>query len=192
MSLTPTPLIPTPSQTVGPYLHLGLTWLNIDDLARDMPAKDRIVIGGRLVDGDGKPIPDAMLEVWQADAAGRYAHPDDTQDKPANTKFAGYGRIPTDQDGRFRFTTVKPGRVPGLGNTLQAPHIVVAIFMRGLLRHLYTRIYFSDEAANATDPVLGLVDGQRRDTLVAQRIGANDYRWDIAMQGDAETVFFDA
>jgi protocatechuate 3,4-dioxygenase alpha subunit len=187
-------LIPTPSQTVGPYLHLGLTWLNIDDLAKDAPAQDRIVIAGRLVDGDGKPIPDGMLEVWQANASGKYAHPEDRQDKPIDPHFAGYGRIPTDKDGNFRFTTIKPGQVPGLGNTLQAPHIVVAIFMRGLLRHLYTRIYFSDEAANAADPVLGLIeDRARRATIIAQRVpGKAEYRWDIAMQGPNETVFFDA
>jgi protocatechuate 3,4-dioxygenase alpha subunit len=183
-------LIPTPSQTVGPYLHLGLTWLNIDDLARN--AADRIVIAGTLVDADGKPIPDAMREVWQANAAGKYAHPEDTQDKPVDANFAGYGRIPTDKDGNFRFTTVKPGRVPGLGNSLQAPHITVALFMRGVLRHLYTRIYFADEAANASDPVLGLVEEGRRNTLIAQRVGTNEYRWNIAMQGDNETVFFDA
>jgi protocatechuate 3,4-dioxygenase alpha subunit len=185
--------IPTPSQTVGPYLHLGLTWLNIDDLAKDAPAADRIVIAGRLVDADGKPIPDAMLEVWQANSAGKYAHPDDTQDRPVDPKFAGYGRIPTDKDGNFRFTTVKPGPVPGLGNSLQAPHITVALFMRGLLRHLYTRIYFSDEAANGSDPVLGLVEEGRRATLIARKAaGRPEYRWDIAMQGDNETVFFDA
>lgn len=186
-------LIPTPSQTVGPYLHLGLTWLNLDDLAKGAPAGDRIVIGGRIVDADGKPIPDAMLEVWQANAAGKYAHPEDTQDKPVDAKFAGYGRIPTDKDGHFRFTTVKPGRVPGLGNSLQAPHITVALFMRGLLRHLYTRIYFSDEASNAADPVLGLIEEGRRNTLVAQRVpGKAEYQWNIAMQGAGETVFFDA
>lgn len=186
-------LTPTPSQTVGPYLHLGLTWLNIDDLAKDAPEKDRIVVSGRIVDADGNPIPDAMLEVWQANGVGKYAHAEDTQDKPVDKNFAGYGRIPTDKDGRFRFTTIKPGRVPGLGNSLQAPHIVVALFMRGLLRHLYTRIYFSDEASNLSDPVLALIEDGRRNTVVAQHVaGTNEYRWDIAMQGDHETVFFDA
>ena len=127
-------------------------------------------------------------------AHGRYAHAEDTQDKPRDAGFAGFGRIGTDKDGNFRFTTIKPGAVPGPGNSLQAPHILVALFMRGLLRHLYTRIYFSDEAAaNAADPVLALVDDPaRRATLVAQRAnGKAEYRWDIAMQGVRETVFLD-
>ena len=148
----------------------------------------------RLLDADGAPIPDAMLEVWQADAHGRYAHAEDTQDKPKDKGFAGFGRIATNKDGVFRFTTIKPGAVPGPGNSLQAPHIVVALFMRGMLRHLYTRIYFSDEAgANDADPVLALIDDPaRRATLVATRAsGTAEYRWDIAMRGDAETVFFD-
>jgi protocatechuate 3,4-dioxygenase alpha subunit len=147
-----------------------------------------------VTDGDGAPIPDAVLEVWQADAHGRYAHAEDRQDKPKDAGFTGYGRIGTDKDGVFRFTTVKPGAVPGPGNSLQAPHILVALFMRGLLKHLYTRIYFSDEAAaNATDPVLGLIDDPaRRATLIAQRAdGTAEYRWDIAMQGNKETVFLD-
>jgi len=139
-------------------------------------------------------VPDAFLEIWQANAYGKYAHPDDPQDKPVDRGFMGFGRVPTDKDGRFRFTTVKPGAVPGLGNSLQAPHILVAVFMRGMLRHAYTRIYFSDEAANASDPVLGLVDeAARRTTLIAQRASAKpEYRWDVVMQGERETVFFDA
>jgi len=187
-------LIPTPSQTVGPYLHLGLTWLNLDDLAKSAAVSDRIVVSGRITDGDGKPIPDAMLEIWQANGAGKYAHAEDKQDKPIDKNFAGYGRIPTDKDGNFRFITVKPGRVPGLDNSLQAPHITVALFMRGVLRHLYTRIYFSDETSNVADPVLGLIeDAARRNTLVAQLVpGKAEYRWNIAMQGTGETVFFDA
>lgn len=187
-------LVPTPSQTVGPYFSLGLTWLDTLDLAKDATAGERITITGRVLDADGKPIPDAMLEVWQADAHGRYAHAEDTQDKPKDAGFRGFGRIATNKDGTFRFLTVKPGAVPGPGNSLQAPHIVVALFMRGMLRHLYTRIYFADEAtANAADPVLGLIDDPaRRATLVAQHAnGAAEYRWDIVMQGTNETVFFD-
>jgi protocatechuate 3,4-dioxygenase alpha subunit len=187
-------LTPTPSQTVGPFYALGFDWLGTTDLARDATVGTPITISGRITDGDGAPIPDAVLEVWQADANGRYDHAEDRQDKPRDPGFKGFGRIGTDSDGRFTFTTVKPGAVPGPGNTLQAPHIVVALFMRGLLRHLYTRIYFSDEAAaNAADPVLGLVEEPaRRATLVAQRDGGSAaYRWDIAMQGDNETVFFD-
>jgi protocatechuate 3,4-dioxygenase alpha subunit len=188
-------LTPTPSQTIGPYYAIGLDWLIDIDLAKHATQGERIVVSGRVVDGDGAPIPDAILEIWQADANGRYAHAEDKQDKPRDAGFKGYGRIPTDADGRFRFTTIKPGAVPGPGNSLQAPHILVALSMRGLLRQLYTRIYFSDEAAaNAADPILGLVDEPaRRVTLVAQRAdGTAEYRWNICMQGGDETVFFDA
>jgi protocatechuate 3,4-dioxygenase alpha subunit len=187
-------LIPTPSQTVGPFLHIGLTWLTTTDLAKNASAGERIIIAGSVLDADGQPIPDAMLEVWQANAEGKYAHPDDTQDKRIDPGFSGFGRIPTDKDGRFRFVTMKPGPAPGPGNTLQAPHIVVAVFMRGMLNHLYTRIYFSDEVApNAADPILGRIEEPaRRDTLIAKRAaGAPEYRWDIIMQGEHETVFFD-
>ena len=186
-------LIPTPSQTVGPFLHLGLAWLTTTELATDASAGERIVVAGSVLDGDGKPIPDALLELWQANAYGRYAHPDDSQDKPIDPEFSGFGRIPTDKDGHFRFSTVKPGATPGPGNTRQAPHIVVAVFMRGMLRHLYTRMYFSDEAANAADPILGRIrEPARRDTLIAKRAAdAAEYRWDIIMQGESETVFFD-
>jgi protocatechuate 3,4-dioxygenase, alpha subunit len=187
-------VIPTPSQTVGPFYSLGTTWLHGTDLAAHATAGERITISGILTDGDGKPVPDGFLEIWQANAQGKYAHPDDPQDKPIDPGFSGFGRVPTDKDGSFRFTTIKPGAVPGLGNSLQAPHILVAVFMRGMLRHAYTRIYFSDEAANAADPVLGLIDdGARRRTLVAERVaGKSEYRWDISMQGARETVFFDA
>jgi protocatechuate 3,4-dioxygenase alpha subunit len=186
--------IPTPSQTVGPFYALGTTWLHTHDLARDATSGERITIAGTVVDGDGKPVPDAFLEIWQANAQGKYAHPDDPQDKPVDQGFSGFGRVPTDKNGRFHFVTIKPGAVPGLGNSLQAPHILVAVFMRGMLRHAYTRIYFSDEAANASDPVLGLVeDAARRSTLVAERVpGKPEYRWDVVMQGERETVFFDA
>ena len=186
-------LIPTPSQTVGPYLHIGLTWLTTTDLTKNASEGERIAVAGTVLDGDGQPIPDAVLEVWQANAHGRYAHPEDTQDRPIDPGFSGFGRIPTDRDGRFHFVTIKPGPTPGPNNRPQAPHIVVALFMRGLLKHLYTRIYFSDEAANATDPILGRIEGPaRRNTLIARRAAdAAEYRWDIVMQGDNETVFFD-
>ncbi len=190
--------IPTPSQTVGPFYALGTTWMHTTDIAKGAKAGERITITGTVTDGDGKPVPDAFLEVWQANAHGKYAHPDDPQDKPVDPGFMGFGRVPTDKDGRFRFTTVKPGAVPGLGNSLQAPHILVAVFMRGMLRHAYTRIYFSDEAGNTSDPVLGLVeDAARRRTLVAERVadkpqGTPEYRWNVVMQGAGETVFFDA
>lgn len=186
-------LTPTASQTVGPYLHLGLTNITFPDIAGDASKGRKIVISGRVLDGEGKPVPDALLEFWQANADGKYAHPEDSQDKPLDGKFLGFGRVPTDKDGKFSFATVKPGAVPGPGNTMQAPHIVVCVFMRGMLRHLYTRIYFADEAGNATDPILGLIeDPARRNTLMAEdKAGKGEYRWDIIMQGDGETVFFD-
>jgi protocatechuate 3,4-dioxygenase alpha subunit len=185
--------VPTPSQTVGPFFHLGLAWLDTTDLAEHATAGERIVVSGAVLDGDGKPVPDAMLEVWQANAHGKYAHPGDTQDKPLDPGFRGFGRIPTDAEGRFRFATIKPGVTPGPGNTRQAPHLAVTLFMRGMLKHLYTRVYFSDEPANATDPTLGRIpDSARRDTLIARRAaGAAEYGWDINMQGERETVFFE-
>jgi protocatechuate 3,4-dioxygenase, alpha subunit len=185
--------VATPSQTVGPFYKIGLDWLSTTDLAATATKGERITVSGQLLDADRQPIPDAVLELWQANADGRYAHAEDTQAKPLDPGFHGYGRVGTDTEGRFRFATIKPGQVPGLGNTLQAPHIVVALFMRGVLRHLYTRIYFSDEAANGSDPVLALVeDSARRATLVAKRLGTQaEYRWDIIVQGAGETVFFD-
>jgi protocatechuate 3,4-dioxygenase alpha subunit len=185
-------LVPTPSQTVGPYLAIGLTWLNSVDLANGA-AGERITISGQVLDGAGAPVPDAMLELWQANAEGRYAHPEDRQAKPVDPRFFGYGRVPTDKTGSFRFTTIKPGPVPGRGNSLQAPHIVVCLFMRGLLRHLFTRIYFAGETANGADPALGLVDDPaRKATLIAEKTKTpGEYRWDIRMQGERETVFFD-
>jgi protocatechuate 3,4-dioxygenase alpha subunit len=170
-----------------------MDWLSTTDLSKNASDGERIAVAGSVLDGDGKPIPDAVLEVWQANADGKYAHPDDTQDRAIDPGFSGFGRIPTDADGRFRFATIKPGATPGPGNGLQAPHIVVALFMRGMGKQLYTRIYFSDEAANSTDPILGRIEEPaRRDTLIAKRIdGTGEYRWDINMQGENETVFFD-
>jgi len=190
-------LIPTPSQTVGPFFHLGLAHAEWSDLAADGPQGERIAIEGRVTDGDGAPVPDAMLEVWQANAAGRYNHPEDRQtDKAIDPHFRGFGRVATDFDGRFRIVTIKPGAVPGRGNALQAPHINVALFARGLLIHLHTRIYFADEPANAADPLLSSIDGAAvRETLLARRdpAGGNPplYRWNIVMQGDGETAFLD-
>jgi protocatechuate 3,4-dioxygenase alpha subunit len=193
----PDKLIPTPSQTVGPFFHLGLAHAEWSDLTTENPAGERVAIAGRVTDGDGAPVPDAMIEVWQANAAGRYNHPDDDQtEKPLDLHFRGFGRAATDADGNFRITTIKPGPVAGRGNALQAPHINVALFARGLLIHLYTRIYFADEPANASDPLLSSIeDAAVRATLVARRdpAAANPpvYRWDIVMQGDGETAFLD-
>lgn len=170
----------TTSQTVGPYLHIGLTWLIIENLAPAGLKGERVSIEGRVVDGDGKPVNDAAVEIWQADADGKYG----------TKAFRGFGRSATDDKGVFRFQTIKPGRVPGPGGKLQAPHIGVNVFMRGQLKQLVTRIYFPDEPANAEDAVLALVPQERRGTLVARKAGAK-LEWNIILQGRDETVFFD-
>jgi protocatechuate 3,4-dioxygenase alpha subunit len=184
-------LIASGSQTVGPYLHIGLTWLNKDHIAGAGVKGQRVTVQGRLLDGDGKAVSDGLLEIWQANAAGKYAHPDDRQKKALDRGFRGFGRIPTDAGGRFRFTTIKPGGVPGPDGALQAPHLNVTIFMRGLLKQLSTRIYFPDEPANAQDAVLRLVPPARRATLLARRKARGLLQWNIILQGRDETVFFD-
>jgi len=179
------------SQTVGPYLHIGLAWLNTDRIARPGVKGERVVIQGRLLDGDGGGVGDGLVEIWQANAAGKYAHPEDRQKKPLQKGFCGFGRIPTDARGRFRFSTVKPGRVPGPAGKLQAPHLSVTVFMRGLLKQLSTRIYFPGDPTNAEDPVLKRVPAGRRATLVAKRKARGVLEWNIVLQGKNETVFFD-
>ena len=183
----------TTSQTVGPYFSIGLTRLRKTDLTTPGVSGERITITGRVLDGDGTGVPDALIEIWQANSHGKYAHPEDGQKKPLEPGFQGYGRIPTDDNGRFAFTTIKPGALPGPDGMPQAPHIAVSIFMRGLLRHLFTRIYFPDEPANAGDFVLNLVGPERSGTLIARRnageIGALE--WNVVLQGHGETVFFD-
>ena len=183
----------TTSQTVGPYFKIGFEWLNTTNLAAPGVSGERITIEGRLLDGDGAAVPDGVIEIWQANAHGKYAHPDDAQDKPLEPGFLGFGRIPTDDNGKFRFTTIMPGAVPGPDAKMQAPHIAVLVFARGLLRHLVTRIYFPDEAANASDFVLTHVEPARRKTLVAKKLEgqAQTFQWNIILQGDDETVFFD-
>jgi protocatechuate 3,4-dioxygenase alpha subunit len=186
-------LIPTPSQTVGPFFHLGLDRPEWSDLTRTGASGERIAIEGRIIDGDGAAVPDGFLELWQADAAGRYAHGDDP--RSPDPGFPGFGRVMANDKGAFRFLTIRPGPVPGGGNSLQAPHIAVAIFARGLLKQLYTRIYFADERANELDPVLtSIEDPAARKTLLAERQegrGMPTYRFDIVLQGPGETVFFD-
>jgi protocatechuate 3,4-dioxygenase alpha subunit len=189
----------TPSQTAGPYFAYALTPGNAyqypalvgNDLTTPDAVGDVIVITGRLLDGHGKPVPDAFLELWQADGAGRYSSGEHRQ----NTSFKGFGRSPSDKDGVFGFRTVKPGAVAAPGGGKQAPHINVSIFARGILRRMFTRIYFAGEAANAADPVLALVPADRRDTLIARRDGevggVPKYVFDIHLQGDGETVFFE-
>lgn len=190
----------TPSQTVGPYFKYGLTpgsdyaWNDAfgNDLVTADVSGERIRIIGQVFDGDGKVIPDAMMEIWQADAQGRFADPQDTRETP-NAAFKGFGRCGADAKGGFEFRTIKPGPVPGPGGNEQAPHILMAVFARGMTQQVITRIYFEDEAANATDPILTLVPADRRATLVANREQGDvmTYRFDVHLQGDRETVFFD-
>ena len=191
----------TPSQTVGPFFKYGLTpdgqydWNDAftSDLVTTDASGERIRIEGRVFDGDGQPVGDAMLEIWQADSQGRFSDPQDKRALP-NSTFRGFGRCGTDPNGGFAFDTIKPGVVSDPDGKPQAPHILLAIFARGMLLHLYTRIYLDGEAANAADPVLALVPSERRGTLMAARepgAGNAVYRFDIRLQGDNETVFFD-
>lgn len=172
--------VATASQTVGPYFHIGMDRLYVCDLAADAPG-EKLAIRGRVLDGDGQPVSDALIELWQAGPDGRFAQPG----------FAGFGRVATDAEGAFRFSTRKPGAVPGANGKPQAPHIAVNVFMRGLLRQLVTRIYFPGEAANATDAVLALVPADRRATLVARQAEQGVLEWNVILQGEGETVFFD-
>jgi protocatechuate 3,4-dioxygenase alpha subunit len=188
----------TPSQTVGPFFAYGLTptgryeWNDAftNNLVTSDATGERIRIEGQVFDGDGKPVPDCMLEIWQADSQGRFVDPKDNRALP-NTKFRGFGRCGTGANGEYAFDTIKPGSVPGPGGAPQAPHVLVAIFARGMLLHNYTRIYLDGEAANAADPILALVPADRRATLIAKRGAGSAYRLDIHLQGDNETVFFD-
>jgi protocatechuate 3,4-dioxygenase, alpha subunit len=183
---------PTPSQTVGPFFGLGFEQFNAEEIAPPGLAGERVTISGRVLDGDGAPVPDAVIEIWQANAEGKYAHPEDKQSKTPQKEFLGYGRVPTNDDGEFRFATVKPGRVPGPDGKLQAPHLEVSIFMRGLLKRLVTRIYFPEDAGNAEDFVLNLVERARRETLIARARGdGKKLEWNVILQGEGETVFFD-
>jgi protocatechuate 3,4-dioxygenase, alpha subunit len=183
----------TSSQTVGPYGLIGLDWMIIDNLAGPGVTGERITIEGAMLDSDGVPVPDGMVEIWQANAQGKYAHPDDTQDKRIEPGFRGFGRVLTDDEGRFRFSTIKPGAVPGPDGKMQAPHIGVSVFARGLLRRLVTRIYFPDDSANAGDFALSQVETARRGTLIAKKIDGQPgaLRWNIVLRGNEETGFFD-
>jgi protocatechuate 3,4-dioxygenase, alpha subunit len=179
----------TPSQTVGPFLAIGLTWRDGPYVVPD-GSPGAIRISGQVSDGAGNPVPDAMIETWQADAEGRFAHPDDP--RPASiSNFRGFGRCATDDEGAFAIVTLKPGPLPGGDGRTEAPHIDVSVFARGLLDRLVTRIYFPDEAeANAKDPLLSSLPGSVRDTLIAVWDGEN-LRFDIRLQGQNETAFFE-
>ena len=187
-----TELGPTPSQTVGPYLSIGLTRELITPIVVDPGDARALRIHGTLLDGAGEPVPDGMVEIWQANAAGRYAHEaDDRDDALLEEGFHGFGRSGTVDGGRFSFVTVKPGRVPWPEGGLQAPHALVGVFARGLLKRAATRMYFPDEAAaNADDPVLSRLDPAARATLVAAPEADGSLRFDIRLQGDGHTTFF--
>jgi len=183
-------LLATASQTVGPYLHLGLTWNTTECIASSAIAGEHVTVQGRIVDGTGEPVVDALLEVWQANSFGKYAHPEDVQDMPLEPGFKGFGRIPTNDQGEFRFTTIKPGAVPGRDG-IQAPHLLISIFMRGLLKRLVTRMYFPDDDRNGRDEVLESIPNDRRTTIIAKKLSNRELLWNVVLQGDSETVFFD-
>ena len=183
----------TPSQTVGPYLHIVLPWPDGPFVVPE-GTSGAFWVTGRLLDGAGEPIPDGLIETWQADPAGRFDHPDDPRGeaKPAIPGFRGFGRSATGANGEFGILTVKPGPVPAEDGRTQAPHIDVSVFSRGLLNRVVTRIYFPDEAAaNEADPVLAAIDDPRlRSTLVASPGDDGGLTFDIYLQGAHETAFF--
>ena len=185
----------TPSQTVGPYYSMRLAAEGENVLPLPDGA-DRIVIVGKVFDGDGNHVEDALIETWQANPAGAYNHPDDRRDLGQSREFTGFARAQTDfETGVFRIETVKPGRVPDPEGQLQAPHVTMIIQARGMLNPLFTRLYFSDEAeANQDDIVLRAVPSDRRETLIARLEEGSDppsYAFDVRLQGESETVFFD-
>jgi protocatechuate 3,4-dioxygenase alpha subunit len=188
-------LVPTASQTLGPFFNFALTHdARLGLMAREGAAGSRIRLEIRVVDGDGVPTPgDALIELWQADACGRYQHPLDPRAAEADPNFCGFGRLETDGAGTCVFQTVKPGPVPHPGGAAQAPHINVTVLARGLLRQLQTRVYFEGDPANSHDPVLTLVPEERRGTLLARPVPgeACTWRFEIHLQGPAETVCFD-
>lgn len=206
----------TPSQTVGPFFHYGLPWKGGADLVgksemgarpelfpeehyvlnisspSGTPDGEVIEITGQVRDSQGTPIADAMIEIWQANAAGRYRSVDDgREDVAIDPHFTGFGRSSTDEEGFYRFRTIMPGRVPGPGNSLQAPHIALSVFGRGLIKRLATRLYFAGADGNDADPILAVVPEARRPTLLAARQDDGAWRLDIALGGSGETVFFD-
>ena len=190
-----TELPQTTSQTVGPFFHFALMRDGVDELDPERAAGTPIVITGAVLDGAGDPVSDAMVEIWQADGGGRYRHPADGRVGDVPTSFIGFGRMASTDEGVYRASTAMPGTVPGPDGSVQAPHLNVQIFARGLLDHLSTRIYFPDHPANAEDPVLARVPESRRDTLMARPDGSDGdvpvYRFDVVLQGEGETAFFD-
>ncbi len=184
------PRQPTPSQTVGPFFSIGLTWTDGAD-AVDAGTPGAVVITGTVTDGGGDPVPDAVIETWQADPDGRFAHPDDPRGASSYAAFRGFARAPTDGNGRFWLRTLKPGALPAGEGRIEAPHIAVTVLARGLLDRLVTRIYFPDEQpANDADPVLAELPAAQRDRLIARAQPDGSLRFDIRLQGDDETPFF--
>jgi protocatechuate 3,4-dioxygenase alpha subunit len=186
-------LVPTPSQTVGPFFQIELTTDEhcVRCIAGPNVKGERAWITFRVFDGDGAPVDDAMLEIWQADSRGKYYHPDDPRPGTPDQGWIGFGRVATREDGSCELETIKPGSIAH--DRLQAPHLTVAVFARGMLKQLYTRVYFAGDAANEKDPILSLVPPERRETLMARPDSNHPGHWhfDVRLQGEQETVFFD-
>lgn len=183
----------TPPQTVGPFFHGSLLQQDRTEIASERTEGERVRIRGRVLDGNGAPVDDALVEVWQANAQGRYHHPADRRPAPLDESFLGFGRAGT-VDGGFAVETIRPGTVPWPDGGWQSPHLNVLVFARGLLDRLATRIYFEDDPTLESDAVLRSVPEDRRETLLARRDpegGPGDYRFDVVLQGERETVFFD-
>jgi protocatechuate 3,4-dioxygenase alpha subunit len=184
----------TPFNTVGPFFKLLVRDRpeGTDCLVTEATKGERISISGRVIAGNGSPIDDGLVEIWQADAAGHFHHPEDANHAKADPGFSGFGRAATAPDGAFSFRTIRPGAVPGPDGKTQAPHILMSVMARGVMSRCWTRIYFEGEPLNQSDPILALVPAGRRDTLMARRRAAGEYVLDIVLQGEKETVFFEA
>lgn len=186
--------VPVPSQTVGPFFHLGCTdKYCVGSLVAEKTKGERIRLKISVLDGDGAAVPDAMIEIWQADAEGKHNHPDDPQSATADPEFKGFGRLPTNQDGSCIFETIRPGQVPANDGGRQASHINISVLARGILKRLATRAYFSGDPALNRDPVLALVPGERQKTLLLRSSQDRPGEWyfEIRLCGENETVFFD-
>jgi protocatechuate 3,4-dioxygenase, alpha subunit len=186
-------LVPTSSQTVGPFFSIGLERLCNERIVGGTASGERVIIEGCVLDGDGAPVPDALLEIWQADGQGKYAgNGGGSEGSSVARDLSGFGRVATNEQGQFRFVSIKPGSVKDTEGREQAPLLLVSIFMRGLLTRLVTRIYFPDEPRNGDDLVLSLVPVERRGTLIARASsrGDNLFEWNVVLQGPNETVFF--
>jgi protocatechuate 3,4-dioxygenase, alpha subunit len=188
-------LVPIPSQTVGPYFAICLDEgpCCVQTIAPAGVRGERVKLLCTVFDREGEPVSDTLVEIWQANADGKYNHPSDRQPKPLDHRFLGFGRQVTNEKGVCTFETIKPGRVPGRGATQQAPHLAVAVFARGILKQLVTRIYFAGDEANTECPVLALVPKTRRGTLLAEPVRGQPGSWrhEIHLSGAQETVFFD-